>query len=351
MTPNMTPELTTAMKEVLDTYATFGPLPIDHLTPQCARQLPELKDAVTAVMNKHISTRFVKSGVVSVGSVEHTLVPTVDGELVARIYKPRGDGPFPVTLYFHGGGWVIGSINSYDSSCRALCSAAGSIVVSIGYRQAPENPYPAAHDDAYASYKWLLSHADRIGGDSRRIAIAGESAGGNLAASVCIRARDEGLPLPVHQLLIYPVVDWQMESGSYQLYAQAKPLSRDMMKWFMKHYFENSKIPLRGDALPLLVEDLRDLPPATVITAEVDPLCNEGEEYAHRLFSAGVPVTKKRYEKVTHEFFGMGAVVSEANDAVKFAAHHLQLSFDTTDVPELEKMQTNTLRSDINPVF
>jgi acetyl esterase len=321
--------VTNQMQEVLDAFAELSPLPIESLTPEVARQLPELRDAVLAVINRHGTKRLIAGVVENVQGIEHTLIPTVEGQLLARIYRPSNKPDLPVILYFHGGGFVIANLNSYDASCRSLCNAADAIVVSVAYRQAPEHQFPAAHDDAFDAYEWLLENAYSIGGDVNRIAVAGESAGGNLATSVCIQAKAKGLPQPVHQLLVYPVVDNRMDTPSYIENVDAKPLNRDMLKWFFKHYIGDREIP-DSRATPLKRDDLRGLAPATVLTAEIDPLCSEGESYAEKLRSFGVPVFQKRYEKVTHEFFGMGAVVAEAKEAVQDAAKQLRDAFGGT---------------------
>lgn len=314
------------MQEVLDMYQSLNPLAIENLTPQAARQLPELRDAALAVVQKHTTKRVFAGIVEPVGQVEHVLIPGPAGQLLARVYKPISEGPHPLLLYFHGGGWVIANLNTYDSSCRALANAADCIVVSVAYRQAPENKYPAAHEDAIASYKWLIDHAFDLGGLEGFIAVAGESAGANLAASVCLMARDLGLSAPLHQLLIYPVLDSRMDTPSYRHNEQSKPLNRAMMAWFFKHYFRGVKADPR--AFPLQAKNFSDLPPATILTAELDPLCSEGESFAEALRVAGVPAYCKRYKGLSHEFFGLAGVIDEAKYAVQDAASQLKMAFE-----------------------
>lgn len=322
------------MREVLSQYEKLNPLPIESLSPDVARQLPELKDAVMAVLNEHPTKRLL--GILEdVESEEHKLIPGPEGDLLIRIYKPSSEGPHPVLLYFHGGGFVLANLNSYDSSCRALTNAAECIVVSLAYRQAPEHKFPAARDDAFAAYKWLLENANSIGGDAHRIAVGGESAGGNLAALVCLMARKERLPQPVHQLLIYPLLDSSMRSESYRKYSNAKPLNAAMMKWFFKQAFQEKDLS-DPFAFPLLQTDLAGLAPTTVITAEVDPLCSEGESYAKKLQSSGVPVSYQRFSEVSHEFFGMVGVLDEAEEAIMYAADNLMDSFEQNDVEARE---------------
>ena len=322
-------EMVRSMKEVIQKYGSFNPIPLETLEPHAARQLPELKDAVLGVIQDHATKRLINGFVEPIEKIEHATISTEKGDLLARIYRPSEDKPLPVLLYFHGGGWVIGGINSYDASCRALANAAECIVVSVGYRQAPEHRYPAAHEDAFAAYQWLLHHVGTLGGDPKRIAIGGESAGGNLAASVCLKAKYEGLRMPVHQLLICPVLDSDLETPSYLEQADAKPLNREMMKWFMHHYFGG--IVQDASAFPLQAADLSDLPSATVITAELDPLCSEGEMYAQRLQQSGVAVFARRYEGVAHEFFSMVGVVDEAKDALNEAVENMTMAFRSVD--------------------
>lgn len=323
------------MQEVIDKFEALSPLPLERLSAESARQQPELRDAVLGVLNDHVAKRLVGGIVEDVAEMEHIEIPGPAGPMLARVYKPNKDSNLPLTLYFHGGGFVIAGLNSYDSSCRALCNAAETIVVSLAYRQAPEHRYPAAHEDAFAAYRWLVRNAVSLGADPSRIAIAGESAGGNLAASTCLRARDERLPLPVHQLLVYPVVDNDMSRPSYLEHADAKPLNRRMMKWFFEQVTDTSAPGTPDPYLLPIHGDLRGLPAATVILAEIDPLCSEGEDFARHLSAAGVEVATEKYEGVAHEFFGMGAVVSEGKSAVRFAAQRLRESFypDRMDTP------------------
>lgn len=323
-------EVKPQLQEVLDKHESMNPLPIENLDPTIARQLPELKDAVNAVMQDHAAKRLMGGFFEAVKSVEHILVPGPENRFLVRVYKPYGEGPMPVVLYFHGGGWVLANLNTYDSSCRALANAADCIVVSVAYRQAPEHPYPAAREDAFAAYKWLLKNATGLGGDVHRLAVAGEGAGANLATVICMMAKDEGLRLPVHQVLIYPVVDSDLNSPSYIEFANAKPLNREMMKWFFRHYFGDVPSNVSPDpyAFPLQKDNLSGMPPATVITAEIDPLASEGQAYAEKLATYGVPVHFRCFKGVTHEFFGMKAVLNESREALREVADNLQNAFD-----------------------
>jgi len=264
----------------------------------------------------------------AVARVESRTVPGPRGEIPVRVYTPEGRAPFPVLVYFHGGGWVIGSLETHDGLCRHLANAAGAVVVSVDYRLAPEHPFPASGEDAYAATRWVAANAAVIGGDAKRIAVGGDSAGGNLAAVVPLMARDRGGPPLVFQLLVYPVTDTpSANTASYRENAEGYFLTAKMMHWFWNHYC--GKNPDLSDPYlcPLRAKDLKSLPPALVVTAEFDPLRDEGEAYAARLREAGVPATSKRYPGMIHGFFGMGALLTQARAATKEAAEALRAAF------------------------
>ncbi|HUQ73267.1 MAG TPA: alpha/beta hydrolase [Burkholderiales bacterium] len=318
------------MQAVLDELEALGAKPLESLTPQQARTQPTPADAVMALLKKQGKSTEPEK----VGKVEDRKIDGPGGSIPVRIYWPAGGkGPYPVVHYIHGGGWVIADLDVYDASPRALVNAAGAIVVSSHYRQAPEHPFPAAHEDSLAAYQWVLANAESLGGDPKRVAVAGESAGGNMAAAITLMARQKKLPMPVHQLLVYPVADYAFDTPSYEQNENAKPLGKDAMEWFFEQYLSSEK---DGDN-PLIsllhAKDLRGLPPATVITAEIDPLRSEGEQYAQMLRKAGVKVDYANYPGVTHEFFGMGAVLPDAKRAVKQAADGLKRSFAAARAP------------------
>ena len=313
------------MQAVLDELAAFDGKPIDKLSPEEARKQPTPADAVKRLMKK----RDLK-GPEPVGDVDNTSVKLGDGHKIdVRIYTPKGEGPFPVILYIHGGGWVIADLDTYDSSPRALCNAAQAIVVSTHYRLAPEHPFPAAHEDVFAIYQWVMKNEEKRNYDAKRLAVVGESAGGNMAAAISLMAKARGVTLPIHQVLVYPVTDPGItNSPSYLDNAEAKPLNKAMMEWFVRHTVakpEDGADPRlsllhAGDAL-------KAMPPTTIILAQIDPLRSEGEGLAKLLKAAGVKVNEKIYPGVTHEFFGMGAVVDKARDAVAVAATDLRAAF------------------------
>lgn len=310
------------MAAVLKELGSMNPPPPDKQEPRVARDEPSPADAVASLLSKR-----GKPTVMAVGDVGHKVIPGPGGDLLLRLYVPKGKGPFPVVVYFHGGGWVIANLNTYDASCRAITNMAKSMVVSVAYRQAPEHKFPAAHDDAYAAAKWVMANAASIGGDPRRVAIMGESAGGNLAAATCLRMKEQHDRLPVAQILVYPIAGYDFDTPSYRENADAKPLNKPMMMWFFKQYLRTPEDG-RSPYISLVhANNLSGLPPATVVTAEIDPLRSEGEMYAKRLRDAGVRVSARRYAGVTHEFFGMGAVVKEAKDAEMYVAASLRTAF------------------------
>lgn len=315
------------MQEVLDALASFEAPPLETVTPEIGRNLPSFANALQAVVSEK-----GLPALEAVAGIDQLLIPGDEGEILARIYRPAGieSDALPVLVYFHGGGFVIANLDTYDASCRALANAAGCIVASIAYRLAPEHPFPAAVVDAYAATQYMLTNAGDVGGDPARVAVGGESAGGNLAAVVSLRARDEGAALPVHQLLVYPVATFAPEGDaavSVEQFAEAKPLNAPMLEWFGSHYLPDPSAASDPMVSPLNAADLSGLPSATVILAEIDPLQSQGAVFAQALIDAGVDTTFTLYQGVTHEFFGMGAVVDKAAEAVAEAAARLRASF------------------------
>lgn len=317
------PKATPPMQAILDQLKALGGKPIETLSAEEARKQPTPADAVKALLKAQGKPADPEA----VGNIDDRSIPGPEGKISIRIYRPQGEGPFPVVVYYHGGGWVIADLDTYDATPRALVNAAGCMVVSCHYRQAPEHKFPAAHEDAAAAYTWVVRNAASIKGDPACIAVAGESAGGNMAAAVALMARDGGTAPPVHQLLIYPVAGADMSTPSYQENAQAKPLNKAMMKWFLDKALRSPEEADDWKLSLLRAPRLAGLPPATVITAQIDPLRSEGKAYADRLKEAGVPVMYKNYEGVAHEFFGMGAVLPEAKEAQALAAAELRKAF------------------------
>jgi len=316
------PKVIKAMQAVLDQLASLGGKPIEYLTPEEARKQPTPRDAVMALLRQRGQSTTPEA----VSNVENKSIPGPGGEIAIRIYTPSGTGTFPVVLYIHGGGWVLADLEVYDSSPRALANAAGAVVVSTHYRLAPEHPFPASHDDTFATYEWVRENAASFNGDSRRIAVAGESAGANMAAAISLTARKRKVPLPVHQVLVYPVASTDMTTPSFKENANAKPLNRAMMVWFAGHEFRNPSDE-KDPRIDLLNADLFGLPSTTIITAQIDPLRSGGQILGSRIKAAGGKVDSKNYDGVTHEFFGMGAVLQESRDATQFAGSNLRKAF------------------------
>lgn len=320
------------MQAVIDQFKKFEAPPIENSTPQNARNCPTLKNAVEEMASQSATTRAMNVAMLAmpepVENIRHILIPSAKGEILARVYYPNADDNLPVLVYFHGGGWVIANLDVYEASCRALCNSLEAIVISVNYRQAPEAKFSAAVEDAYAATQWILQNAAQIGGDPARVAIAGESAGGNLAAVVCQIAGREGGQMPLAQLLVYPVTDARGGYPSYNENTNSVPLKTAMMPWFFKHYLESEAQKTDPNVSPILFEDLSGLPPAIVITAEFDPLRDEGEAYAQKLAGAGVSVKSKRFDGVSHEFFGLAGAVGKAKEALKFATEGLQKVFE-----------------------
>lgn len=316
------------MQAVLDAMQSLEPKPIEQLRPAIARNQPSVADGVIQLLQDRGDIEPEK--LPAVGRVEMKIISGAAGQpLMLRVYTPRGNGPFPVIVYFHGGGWVIANLDTYDASCRALCDMADAVVVSVDYRRAPEHKFPAAHEDCYTALQYVLAHPQAFDGQPKQVAVVGESAGGNMATAVCLMGKQCGGAMPIAQILIYPVTNYAFDTPSYQANANAKPLNAAMMHWFFNYYLNS---PADGENIlisPLRAtpEQLRGLPPATIVTAELDPLQSEGISFATKLRSAGVDVQSKNYDGVTHEFFGTGRVVDQAKAAEEFVAGRLKDAF------------------------
>ncbi len=302
-------------KAFLDQAAAAGAPPLHTLPVAEARQA--LKSLFTPEQKESIS------------KVEDRLVPGPGGYKVPiRIYTPAGTAPLPLLVFFHGGGWVLGDIESHDGTSRELANKAGCIVVSVDYRLAPEHKFPAAPEDCYAATKWVALNAAAFGGDPTRIAVGGDSAGGNLAAAVAQMAADRGgAPGLVHQLLIYPVTNYAFDTPSYRENGEGYLLTQELMQWFWKQYLSSDEDGKNAYASPLQARELRRVAPAFVITAEFDPLRDEGEAYAARLKEAGVPVEAKRYDGAIHGFFNLGHIIDQGKQVMNDAVTRLKAAF------------------------
>ena len=308
-------------------------MPLDPQTKAYLDQMVELQmPPITA-----LSPEAIRQGIAAqfasvppgepVASVVNRTIPGPAGEIPVRIYTPEGSGPWPILVYFHGGGWVICSLDSHDGQCRSLANGAGCIVVSIDYRLAPEHKFPAAPEDCYAATCWVAEHAAELGGDPARIAVGGDSAGGNLTAVVTQMARAQGGPRLIFQLLIYPATDFSAQTASKKENAEGYFLTLEDMHWFENHYLRDQADRLNPLASPMQAKDLSNLPPALILTAEYDPLRDEGELYGQGLQAAGVPVIIRRYNGLIHGFFGMALIVDEAKRAVKETTQTLREAF------------------------
>ncbi len=299
---------------------------LDQLAAQDAPKMADVAPEIARAMHKAAS---VAAGAPApVDSVEDRTIPSRGGiEIPVRIYAPDSPDPLPALVYYHGGGWVIGDLDTHDAVCRTLANTARCVVVSVDYRLAPEHKFPAAVEDAYDSVAWVAEHAEEISVDKRRVAVGGDSAGGNLAAVVALQSRGIGFPRLAFQLLVYPITDYDFETASYRDNADGYFLTRDSMKWFWDHYIRSEADALDPRGSPLRADDLVGLPPALVITAEFDPLRDEGEAYAARMRDDGVPVTATRYDGMVHGFWQMAALLPQARQAHQQAAAALREAF------------------------
>ena len=297
-------------RALLDLLAGAGPTEVENLDPVTFREA----FAGTALAGSHPDVLPAK---------EDRTITGPGGDLVLRIYRPEVEGPLPIVVYAHGGGWVIGDLETHDALCEHLASDTPAVVVAVDYRRAPESRFPAAADDMLAAVSWAAEHAQELGGDRNRLAVAGDSAGGNLAAVTAVAARDAGGPAIAFQLLIYPVCDLTMAQPSYVENAEGFMLEAKVMEWFVAAYLGDQD-PRNPGASPLFVEDLSGLPPALIITAEFDPLRDEGEAFAERLTGAGVPTVLSRYDGTIHGFLSLDAMLASGRAGMAEAVAALQ---------------------------
>ena len=303
--------------KVLEMIRLSGRPPYETLAPAEARQFSRNARAVLAPEPPEMgAVRDIKIG--------------EGGAIPARLYRPLGSAPnaaLPALIYFHGGGWVIGDLDTHDVVCRQIANGSGAAVVSVDYRLAPEHKFPAAVEDAIAATAWIAAHGATLGIDTARLAVGGDSAGGNLAAVVALDARDRDGPKLIQQTLIYPATESTMSHPSHERFAEGLLLTRPTMKWFLGHYLRGAEDLADWRVSPLRATSLANLPPALVLTAGYDPLCDEGEDYAARLAAAGVPVTRVRVEGMIHGFLTMGKLIPAANEAVAMIAAALKIAF------------------------
>jgi acetyl esterase len=249
------------------------------------------------------------------------------GAIPARLYRSATTGTLPALVFFHGGGWVVGNIEGHDTVCRHLANRADCAVVSVDYRLGPEHKFPAAVEDCFAAAEWVANNAASLGVDPVRLAVGGDSAGGNLAAVVSLLARDKGAPRVACQVLIYPATDAAMRHDSIDRFAEGYVLTRSTMRWFYEQYLRSPEDAADWRVSPLLAPDLSDLPPAYVLTAGYDPLCDEGDAYAARLAAAGVAVTHRRFPGQVHGFAMNGRIIRAAETALDEVAAALKTAW------------------------
>ena len=297
-----------------------------HLAQMAAMNAPPI-DALTAEQVRFgfgMQMKMTAGPATPLAQVRDLSLPGPGGAIKARLYRPTTDGSLPGLVFFHGGGWVIGDLDSHDDLCRDLAALAGCAVLSVDYRLAPEHRFPAAADDAIAATHWVITHAAELGMNTARLAVGGDSAGGNLAAVAAIAARDAGRPLAA-QLLIYPVTDMsRLQGESYAACGEGYGLTAGAMVWFRDHYLTDAQAAHDWRVSPLLASDLGRLPPALVVTAEFDVLRSEGEAYAKRLAEAGVPTKLTRYDGMIHGFASMAGVLDVGRTVRADMAHWLK---------------------------
>jgi acetyl esterase len=311
-------------QSLLDLIASTGLPPVNLQTPVQARQSYSQRRAYT------------QSAPPAVQSVTDHAIAAETGQITVREYRPAGNTaltPLPALLYLHGGGWTIGDIETHDVLCRSLCNQAQCVVLSVDYRLAPEHPFPAAYDDALTAFNWAVREASTLGIDASRIAIGGDSAGGNLAAAACIGLRDKPVQ-PAFQLLIYPATDMRAIAPSHSRNGQGYLLTSDSIAWFTAHYLPQPASANDWRASPLLAASHAKLPPALVLTAGFDPLRDEGLQYADALSAAGVATEYICFERQIHGFITMGRVLREANTAVSLCALALRTALEGQNQPQ-----------------
>ena len=315
---------TAPMRRILDEWRALGPKPVETLPIAQARAQPDLIEAVRSLVSKQERPPPPSR----IGVTREDLSYTGPGSSqLLRVYRPDTAAPGSgVTLYLHGGGWVFGSVDRYDASALALARKSGALVAAAAYRQAPEHRFPSAHDDAWAAWRWLMANAGSLGGDPKKLAVCGECAGANLAANVALRARDEGLQKPLHQVLIYPIAGTEMNNYSYNAFGKVQPFGKARAEWLLKQLVSTPQ-QLKDKRLNLGNNELKDLPHTTVITAEIDPVMFEGKLYAHKLDAENVPTRFQNFDGVLHDFFGLDALLPEARKAQDTAGEQLEAAF------------------------
>ena len=294
-----------AVRTLLENLAAQGRPPLETLSPVEARAAAE--EGIRAMGGTPEPVR----------SIEDLTIPGPLGDIAIRVYTPEEPGPRPAVVYYHGGGWVVCNLDTHQVVCSAIARRAGAVVVAVDYRLAPEHKFPAAVLDAYAGLQWTVANAERLGIDRNRISVGGDSAGGNLAAVVCLKSRDEKGPAIASQILVYPVTDLSsFETFSYEEFKEEHYLTRAQMEWFRNHYLADPADAKNPYASPLLAPDLSRLPRAMIILAQCDPLLDEGDAYRERLRAAGSSADSTMYVGMIHPFFTLSGVIPQASRAI-----------------------------------
>jgi acetyl esterase len=304
-------EIDPQAREVIEYLSRLNLPPIDRMSPADARrQYREVRAAL-------------RPPAPSLADVRDLTAAGQAGPIPLRLYRPADD-VLPAFIFLHGGGWVVGDLDTHDVVCRQIAAEANAVVIAVDYRLAPEHPFPAAIDDAWSATTWIAEHAEELGIDRERIAVGGDSAGGGLAAVVALMARDSQQLRLALQVLVYPVTDLRAESESYSTFAEGYFLTRAAMQWYIRQYAPTPEAIADWRASPLLAQEVHDVAPALVIAAELDPLCDEGDAYARRLQAARVPVEYHSLEGMIHGFLPMGGRIDAANRAVSIIAERLR---------------------------
>jgi acetyl esterase/lipase len=331
-------KLDPGVRLLLEAIAALNDPPLERLSPKDARKAAA--EGIKPVGGRPEPVRLI----------ENLEIPGPQGQIPIRIYTPDTPAPRPAMVYFHGGGWVVCDLDTHDVVCSAIARRSGAVVISVDYRLAPEHKFPAAVVDCYAATVWVASNAERLGIDPDRIAVGGDSAGGNLGAVVSLKSRDENGPPIALQAMVYPVTDLSsFDTPSYREFATGYQLTKTEMEWFRDNYLSCPEDGHHPHASPLLAPDLRGLPPALIITAECDPLRDEGEAYAKRLEEAGVPVTCTRYEGMIHPFFSLSGAIPQAFDAIQQVADAVAAATPArspSSSPQATSQSTPPFRSD-----
>lgn len=307
-----------------------------HLDPQCEALLRQIAEAnsppLSSLTPQQARENFLLKSWLGepkqLSSIKNMNIPGPAGPIPIRVYTPEGKPLYPTLVFFHGGGFVLGTLDEFDSLCSYIASGAFGMVVSVDYRLAPEHKYPAAVEDAWAAVQWIASHTEELQADPRRIAVAGDSAGANLAANVTMLAKDNRFPFLVYQVLICPGLDWSnTETDSFRFFGDGLWLSKTNFGWYRNHYLKNPKQALDPQVSPLLAKDVSELPPAFILTAEFDVLRDQGEAYAERLKKADVPVTCTRYQGMLHDFVTVPGLFDQAWKAIDEICTALKSAF------------------------